>query len=159
MGTPRPGAATRYIYARRRLAGLATRSLLASRFAAPVHPRRVVRLIPAGPEHSPRQSSGWESNWVSRCRGLGEICARQTCRRKGQTAAHGQITERRYSVPRFRFSSAGESGRVPVAGNPPGIASNSYRLREAKFSACVKKWRRLAGSAFDHLPKLRMEPV
>jgi hypothetical protein len=33
---------------------------------------------------------------------LGEICARQTCL-GGLAAAHGQITERKYSVAQFRF--------------------------------------------------------
>jgi len=33
----------------------------------------------------------------------GKICARQTCRCEGQTAAHGQITERKPSVAQFRF--------------------------------------------------------
>ena len=39
-------------------------------------------------------------------KGLGEICARQTCLFEGQSAAHGQITERNFSVARFRFSLA-----------------------------------------------------
>ncbi len=45
--------------------------------------------------------SSWR--WL-RCRGLGEICARLNClNKKGQTAAHVQITERKASIARFRF--------------------------------------------------------
>jgi hypothetical protein len=43
----------------------------------------------------------WEPWFVG---AWGKICARQTCRYEGQTAAHGQITERKHSVTHFRFS-------------------------------------------------------
>src|SRR5579863_5837605 len=43
--------------------------------------------------------------WL-RCRGLGEICARLNClSKKGQTAAHVQITERKASIARFSLFS------------------------------------------------------
>jgi CubicO group peptidase (beta-lactamase class C family) len=46
-----------------------------------------------------------------RSRGFGEkICARQTCRYEGQTAAHGQITERKPSVTHLRFSFPSRKG-------------------------------------------------
>lgn len=48
-----------------------------------------------------------------RCRGLGEFCARQTCRYEGQTAAHGQITERKPSVAHLRFSFLSHERGVP----------------------------------------------
>src|ERR1700679_3561848 len=40
----------------------------------------------------------------------GKICARQTCRYEGQTAAHGQITERKPSVAQMRFSFISHEG-------------------------------------------------
>lgn len=43
----------------------------------------------------------------------GKNCARQTCRYEGQSAAHGQITERKPSVPRFRFYFT-----LPIPGEP-----------------------------------------
>jgi hypothetical protein len=50
-----------------------------------------------------REVPGWETYGYTLW-GLGEICARQTCRNERQTAAHGQITERKPSVAHFRFS-------------------------------------------------------
>ena len=57
------------------------------------------------PMQGPKQSHrAWRLKW-SRCRGLGEICAGQTCLGR-LAAAHGQITERNYSVAWLRLLSA-----------------------------------------------------
>ena len=96
---------------------------LISRFirapVAPVHSRRLQSSNPRGrpSSQSNAKSPGGRLMGI-RCRGLGEFCARQTCRYEGQTAAHGQITERKPSVAHLRFSFLSHERGVP---GPEGV--------------------------------------
>ena len=141
----RPGAATRYWYATRHTAEGLPRSkrnrhsIAFPRFAS----IQGARPFKAGCNNrictqtsiSVRcDVSGWETDgstlyrpkkW-NRCVGAwGKICARQTCRCEGQTAAHGQITERKPSVAQFRFlflhGLTGSSEKSAVARSLSGI--------------------------------------
>jgi hypothetical protein len=68
--------------------------------------------------------SGWETDGYTLEGVRGKICARQTCRYEGQTAAHGQITERKPSVARMRFLILlHEGGRVRESRNAMGPCS------------------------------------
>lgn len=97
----RPGAATRYIIARRHIA---------ERHHAPTC-SRFTRLISFKDTKafgsqifsSRAESPGWRLKW-SRCRGLGEYLCWGKLALIRLAAAHGQITERKYSVTRVAIN-------------------------------------------------------
>ncbi len=134
---PWPGAATRYLYAGR---------LIAGRHHCPqcFRPSAAIPFkeaaLPALPDQHrvPGRVAGWETQWL-RCRGLGKsVKGRLPC--LWQTTAHGQITERKLSVAHFRLSLAfawlggqlrrSRSPFIRASGSPSRrlISSNSWIL-------------------------------
>jgi hypothetical protein len=135
---PWPGAAERYFHARQHSAGRLPRSHHSR--VTPIHSRMLGRRCMPGPRMVRRaKSPGGRLVW-SRLKGFGGICARQRCLLEGQTAAHGQITERRYSVARIRFSFGLERlASRPPSFCPPGRHAPGPDLGAAGFDPSAQK--------------------
>ena len=93
-----PGAATRYIIARRHIAER-HHAPDCSRFRRLISFKDTKAFGSQTIDRSRAESPGWRLKW-SRCRGLGENLCWGKLALIGLAAAHGQITERKYSIAR-----------------------------------------------------------
>jgi hypothetical protein len=80
----------------------------------------------------------------------GNLCKAELPLYKGQTAAHGQITERNYSVPRMRIPHS----QAPVIAPPRRVAprADSTCIRGSRADK-LRSWRCFSGAAVAMEPR------